>query len=378
MVSSKLSESQRSAFRFLRARAADGDSFTQADIEKEVGWKTGSFATYKTKHLKGYIERVGKGSFTIAPHFRRLTEDDFHGIVTQSRNTIARFVRTVFDAVLRYEFLLPLTNERKLRTALDELFFKDQLELRAIEIGLDTLKTIIPAHTGEKDDAYVERVVIKVGSLLGGYSIGHVHGRFRAGGLRTHVEAAKVVVERGRYLVDETTAVVRFILPLQGSRREHGGKFDVTKEMFAIDTSYAEEIDVARRLFISFFVESVILDIYGEDEIWFLESGPTGDRLYALERESLTAKAKAKASSTTQLGLPLMSQLEGWLRDNDYVSVADDMKKIVEGWKKNKLKTRRKWWQGTLRVSPGRLPGSRSRSSRRFGSARACLRHPVR
>lgn len=110
MVSSKLSESQRSAFRFLRARAADGDSFTQADIEKEVGWKTGSFATYKTKHLKGYIERVGKGSFTIAPHFRRLTEDDFHGIVTQSRNTIARFVRTVFDAVLRYEFLLPLTN----------------------------------------------------------------------------------------------------------------------------------------------------------------------------------------------------------------------------------------------------------------------------
>jgi len=203
-------------------------------------------------------------------------------------------------------------------------------------------------------------VVIKVGSLLGGYSIGHVHGRFRAGGLRTHVEAAKVVVERGRYLVDETTAVVRFILPLQGSRREHGGKFDVTKEMFAIDTSYAEEIDVARRLFISFFVESVILDIYGEDEIWFLESGPTGDRLYALERESLTAKAKAKASSTTQLGLPLMSQLEGWLRDNDYVSVADDMKKIVEGWKKNKLKTRRNWWDilaGDAKGEPREVAG---------------------
>lgn len=365
-MSSKLSESQRSAFRFLRARAADGDAFTQADIEKEVGWKTGSFSTYKTKHLKGYIERVGKGSFTISPHFRRLTEDDFHSIVTQSRNTIARFVRTVFDAVLRYEFLLPLTNERKLRTALDELFFKDQIELRAREIGLDTLKTIIPAQPGEKDDPYVERVVIKVGSLLGGYSIGHVHGRFRAGGLRTHVEAAKVVAERGRYLVDETTAVVRFILPLGGSRKEHGAKFDVTKEMFALDTSYAEEIDVARRLFIAFFVESVILDIYGEDEIWFLESGPNGERLYVLERESLAAKAKAKSKaskgSTTQLGLPLMSPLEVWLRENDYSSVADDMKRIVEGWKKNNLKTRRNWWDvlaGDAKGNPREVAGVR-------------------
>lgn len=363
-MSSKLSESQRSALRFLRARAADGDAFTQADIEKEVGWQTGSFSTYKTKHLKGYIERVGKGSFTIAPHFRRLTEDDFHGIVTQSRNTIARFVRTVFDAVLRYEFLLPLTNERKLRTALDELFFKDQLELRALEIGLDTLKTIIPAQSAERDEAYVERVVIKVGALLGGYSIGHVHGRFRAGGLRTHVEAAKVVAERGRYLVDETTAVVRFILPLHGSRREHGAKFDVTKEMFALGTSYVEEIDAARRLFIAFFVESVILDIYGEDEIWFLESGPTGERLYVLERESLSAKARAKSktskASTTQLGLPLMSPLEMWLRDNDYVSIADDMKKIIEGWKKNKLKTRRNWWDilaGDAKGEPREVAG---------------------
>ncbi len=226
-------------------------------------------------------------------------------------------------------------------------YLQDQLEQRAREIGLDTLRTILTAEPAEKDDAYIERVVTKVGSLLGGYSIGHVHGRFRAGGLRTHVEAAKVVADRGRYLVDETTAVVRFILPLQGSKKEHGGRFDVTKEMTVLDTSYATEVDVARRLFIAFFVESVILDIYGEDEIWFLESGPGGERLYVLERESLNPKAKAGATKnpSAQLGLSLMSPVETWLRASGYAKVADDINAIEARWKKNKLRTRRNWWE---------------------------------
>jgi hypothetical protein len=152
-----LSESQRAALRFLRARAQDGAAFTPADVERVAAWGTGSFNTYKTKHLKEYVTTVGQGKYTIKPHFLRLTDDDFHGIVSQSRKTVARFVRTVFDAVLKYEFLLPLTNERKLRSALDELFYRDHLVQRAKEIGEETLASILPRKPGEPTDTFLER-----------------------------------------------------------------------------------------------------------------------------------------------------------------------------------------------------------------------------
>ena len=86
----------------------------------------------------------GRRWASSAMHFLRLNEEDFHGIVAQSRRTVARFARTVFDAVLRYEFLLPLTNERKLRAELDEIFYRDHLMQRANEIGLATLTSASP------------------------------------------------------------------------------------------------------------------------------------------------------------------------------------------------------------------------------------------
>jgi hypothetical protein len=340
-----LSDSQRAAFRFLQARAQDDDSFSAADIERVAGWRAGSFITYKTKHLKEYVKTVGRGRYKITPHFLRQTEEDFHGIVSQSRKTVARFVRTVFDAVLKYEFLLPLTNERKLRAALDELFYRDHLVQRAREIGEATLTTILPRHTGESKDSYMDRVVAKVGSLLGGYSIGHVNGRFRAGGLKTHGEAARTLAERGRYLVDETTAVVRFLLPLEASRKNHGSHFDVTKQASIEPTAFAAELDVARRLFIAFFVESVILDIHGEDEIWFLESGPDGERLYILERARPNeVRSNGAEADKNQLELPMVNPLDGWLRESGYSDVAEKIAKIADEWKKNGVKTRRNWW----------------------------------
>lgn len=349
-----LSESQRAAFRFLRARAQSGDSFSAANIEEVAAWQPGSFTTYKTKHLKDYVTTVGSGKFTIAPHFLRLSQDDFHGIVTQSRKAVARFARSVYNAVLRYEFLLPLTNERKLRGALDELFYRDHLVQRANEIGLRTLATIVAREPDESDAVYVGRVVAQVGALLGGYSIGHVHGRFRVGGLRTHEDAAAVLVERGRYLVDETTAVVRFILPLQCSCKPHGSQFDVTRQGVPDSSAYAAEIDTARRLFIAFFVESVILDIHGEDEIWFLESGPGGEQLYVLARETPKLKEPIGDPPHTQLEIPSANPLESWLAENGYDDVLAKMRKIVDGWKKRRLKTRRNWWEVLAGDAKGR------------------------
>jgi hypothetical protein len=246
-----LTDSQRAAYRFLRQKAGDQSPFTAADLERVAGWKRSAFDTYKTKHLRDYIS--GKGPFTIHPKFRRVTEVEFGEIVGQSRTSVARFQHVVVHTAVRYEFLLPLTNERRLREALDELFYRETLEWRAREIGRDELSQIIPAQSSESDEAYYRRVAERVGSLLGGYSIGHVDGRFRASPLLTYEEAARVLADRGRYLVDETTAVVRFILPIAESRQVHGSAFDVGAP--PPDDDISVHIDEARRLFIAFFVE---------------------------------------------------------------------------------------------------------------------------
>jgi len=88
---------------------------------------------------------------------------------------------------------------------------------------------------------------------FGGYSILHVSGRFRAAQLMTQVEGKKAE----RYLVDETTAVVRFIVPC----REEGG------------WTPAQVADLVRWSFDNLFVSSILEVVNAEDEIWLVESG---------------------------------------------------------------------------------------------------------
>jgi hypothetical protein len=360
-VALSLSASQRAAYRFLKHRAQDAQSFTAADIESVAGWKPGSFATYKTKHLRGFITTVGKGRFRVETRFLRVTEEQFADTVGQSRKTLARFRRAIVHAIVTYEFLLPLTNERKLREALDELFYREPLELRAKEIGRAALGKIIPDELGESDEAYIARVVDRVGSLLGGYSIGHVSGRFRAGPLLSYADAAQVVAKRGRYLVDETTAVVRFILPIAASKVVHGPDFTIAANPIA-PANISTHIDTARELFIAFFVESAIIGIHGEDEIWFLESSPSGERLYVLERDAATAM-KVRQHGGRQLALIEASDsLDTWLRQSGYREIADKIENIESKWRANDLKTRRNWWvvlAGDLSGNPREVAGER-------------------
>lgn len=352
-----LTEPQRAAFRYLQKRAADGEMFSGADLEEVAGWQPGSFSTYKTKHLKEYVKTVGPKRLTVDPRFMRVTEADFGEIVTQSRRTVARFTRAVIHSLLRYEFLLPLTNERRLRSALDELFFREPLEQRAREIGRASLEQLVPGNAQEADQDFFARVAEKVGGLLGGYSIGHVDGRFRVGSLNTYQAAAELLAGRGRYLVDETTAVVRFIMPIAQSRVETGKIFDVAARPSVDAPSLETAIETARGLFIAFFVESVIFDIHAEDEIWFLESGPEGERLYVLERDAGTTARVASAgrrSLNKSVVAPSGPPIVQWLRTSGYTSVADKIEKIEAGWRKNKVKTRRNWFEVLAGDNKGR------------------------
>ncbi len=97
--------------------------------------------------------------------------------------------------------------------ALDELFYKDTVGNRLTSIGLDKVAKIFPKGSMESDAAFVGRVCEFVGKKFVGYSVGHVNGRFRANELLTRDEAHEQEKSGKSYIIDETTAVVRFIVP---------------------------------------------------------------------------------------------------------------------------------------------------------------------
>ena len=102
---------------------------------------------------------------------------------------------------------MPLTNETALRTTLDALFYRENIEAKLKAIDINELRLHLPLANGEADETYLERAAAWVADLFGGYSIHHVDGRFRAWKLATHDEAMERERQGYRYLVDETTAV---------------------------------------------------------------------------------------------------------------------------------------------------------------------------
>jgi hypothetical protein len=147
---------------------------------------------------------------------------------------------------------MPLTNEAYLRTTLDALFFKDTLLARLKTIAAAELQRRFPRNAGVTDDAYFGEILRFIEERFVGYSISHVDGRFRSGKVLTQDEVADFQKLGLKYLIDETTAVTRFIFPYQND----------------------DELEKIRYLFHSLFVRSIIQLVNGEEQIWMLESGP--------------------------------------------------------------------------------------------------------
>ena len=76
-------------------------------------------------------------------------------------------------------------------------------------------------------------------------------GRFRAEKLGNMAEVTTIQAEGGRYLIDETTAITRFIFPCK-------------------DT---DEAELVSWFFELPYIKSVIDVVNGEAEIWMTESG---------------------------------------------------------------------------------------------------------
>jgi hypothetical protein len=167
------------------------------------------------------------------------------------------------------------------------LFYSDTVEQRLREIGVTKLADVVVRTSGETAEAFYIRVVELAAARFGGYSVSHVSGRYKAAPLMTRHSALEHVTGGGRYLIDETTAVVRFIIPCQTGAFTFSDTLEPNADWLGLfhapDGALDVEVDLVRKLFFLLFVETVVRTVKGEDEIWLVESG-VRDRLYRWER----------------------------------------------------------------------------------------------
>lgn len=243
---------QRAAHRFILEHLQSQEPFTIEEFRTATGWeKPGTLNTYLRKQYKGLFEKIGPDQYRVSEAFRKLVSwRKFKQHVTQVRRVVTNYEPSTSEAMI-YDFLMPLTNEAHLRTTLDGLFYKDSLLARLKTIGASELRKNINLPD-KSDEGYLASILAFIENHFIGYSIFHVDGRFRAGKLRTQDEVADIQKKGEKYLIDETTAVARFIFPYGDEK----------------------ELDNIRYLFRILFVRSIIQLVNGEEQIWMIETGP--------------------------------------------------------------------------------------------------------
>jgi hypothetical protein len=252
---------QRKAFTFLRQRWMDQALFTTEEFRSATGWSDVSFRTYLSKQFKGLLEKVGD-KFRVRLNFRKVASwDRFRwDVVSQKRVRGRSYAPPEETCAVVFEFFMPLRNEEWLRSALDGLFFAEPLRNRLATRVHARLVEHFPLREGETSEQHRDRVTGWISEKFGGYSVSHVSGRFRGAPLMTKAKALEMEESgTGRYLIDETTAVVRFIIPCG----RPGGN----------EPGAIKEAEVVRWVFEQFFVQTVLEAVDGEDEVWVMESG---------------------------------------------------------------------------------------------------------
>ena len=257
----------RKAYDYLQDKAQSGLSFTANDLSVAIGWTLGTTNIYLSKKFSEVVKRSGS-TLTAERRILEVSYDAFNKLFWQKNTLFAEYKHWVHPDVTTYEFFLPLSCEDILRASLDRLFFKDTVIKRLQQIGIDNLHANFQQSAHESETEYLNRVAEFAGNKFGGYSVSHVSGRFRAANLMTREEAGDYEKNDGSYIIDETTAVVRFIFPHQATARVIG---DATLEL--TDTDVEDEIAKTEWLFSNLFVYAVTQATTNQDEIWLLETG---------------------------------------------------------------------------------------------------------
>lgn len=243
-------DNQRKVFDLFLTYLDTKDTFSRYDVKRVTDWTDQTFRTYWSKQFKPLVVEVGEDAYRVGEVFRRYaTWEKFQQHVTQMRRITSNdYKHSRFNVVRVYEFFMPLTNEAHLRVALDALFYRDTVEARLGTSPAAELQERFPRQNNESLEDYRARQCDWISEHFGGYSIYHVNGRFRAAALQRRNE---VFQNTTRYLVDETTAVTRFIFPCGD----------------------ATEAGLMAFFFQHLFVSAIIEVVNGEDEIWMVESG---------------------------------------------------------------------------------------------------------
>lgn len=269
---------QQKAHAFLLNKFKNQDAFTKEEFRDAVGWTVSTFNTYWTKQFLTLSIEIEDECYRVSEAFRRVASwEAFRQHVTQNRYISSNYNTSTFDNVVLFEFFMPLTNESYLRSSLDALFYKDSVLARLKTIPIESIVNRFPGIGDESNEEAIERVCDLVSKTFGGYSISHVNGRYRADALMSQED----VLNRpdnfnAPYLVDETTAIVKFIFPIGEGRSTKFSASHTYFEDISTESDNSEIVSQAnqiRWLFYALFVQSIVQAINGEDEIWMLESG---------------------------------------------------------------------------------------------------------
>jgi len=269
-------DSQRRVFKFLLEKYNTQELFTKDGLSKSAGWdpKKQTFRTYWSKQFRPLLIEVGD-KYRVSQVFKRYgTWEKFRdNILTQNRALPSGYQPSGYEDVAVFEFFMPLRNEEYLRAALDSLFYRDFIMSKLKSFGIEKLAGNFPKKESEDEHAYFDRLCDYISEKFIGYSINHVSGRYRAAKLKTKREAFESACNGEPYLVDETTAIVRFIIPC-GKPIENLFFRELAGDSFTGQTrELNKELKQLRWFFYHLFVESIVEVVNGEDEIWLLESG---------------------------------------------------------------------------------------------------------
>jgi len=258
------------AFDFLITHAQERKSFSVEQFSTEAGWSIPETLERITNRLSDLIYQEGE-LFFAKPEILRVRLDDFKELLEQKKRLFADYVLEVSSSVLIYEFFMPLTREDRLREALDNLFYRDTIEQRIQEIGIPGIRAGLKLSSDYSEDKIRGMVFDFIESTIGGYSIYLVNGRYRADVLASRAEVVSRPFASGPYIVEETTAIVRFVLPVETD----AGKFEHGKilEPASAESGTQKRAELLSWLFLNFFAEALIRVVQKEDEIWLLESG---------------------------------------------------------------------------------------------------------
>jgi hypothetical protein len=273
-----MEEKQLRAYNFLKDKFKSQSLFSKEEFNEYVGWGK-KINTYWSKKIKTLVIKENN-NYRVSQVFRRvLTEENFERHISQSSRVSTEFKTFSSKNVILFDFFLPLSNELYLRDSLDALFYKDSILKRLKIVNFEKLIAQVKKNNNENEESYFNRICDWISGKFGGYSISHVNGRFRADDLMNLNDVYENLVSEGyKYLIDETTAIVRFIIPC-GNPTERlflSSKDYYDDILFDDDTEENEikkEADQIRWFFYVLFVQSIIEMINGEDEIWMLESG---------------------------------------------------------------------------------------------------------